>query len=385
MPMRPAERPSDGTFELVAVGDISLGDAAQGVGAGVHARFERVQASSPGYPFEHTEPLFAGANLVFGNLETVISHQGMVRSKATSMEMRGHPAAADRLAGAGFTVLNVANNHIMQHGAGAFAETVRSLQEHDISVVGVAAPSHRECIPQVLTVNGLRVCVLGFAFEDDKYFRGPVGYAFGPDCDIPRQVTAARQSCDVVICSVHWGVEFVRHPTPAEEELGRAIIEAGADLVIGHHPHVPRRIDRHGRGLVAYSLGNFVFDQLWNRWLRTGLVLRVRLSRRGVEHHATDWVWIGDDYQPRPMIGNERRAAVEAFDALRQRPEWVARSDEYIRMYEELVARNRYESYRHFLKNLPNRPLTYTVQTLLRTARRKAGGAMGPAHSAANS
>jgi gamma-polyglutamate biosynthesis protein CapA len=363
------------TFELVAVGDISLGDAAQGVGAGVHSRFERVRTRNPRYPFEHTAPLFDGAAIVFGNLETVVSHHGLDRRSAASMEMRGHPEAAQRLRDAGFTLLNVANNHIMQHGPAAFADTVDALRRSGIAVAGEAAPSHRECVPQLLTVRGVRVAVLAFAFEPDKYWKGPVDYAFGPDCDIVRQVTLAKQANDIVICSVHWGVEFVPHPAQAEQELGRRILDAGGDLVIGHHPHVPRRVERYGRGVIAYSLGNFVFDQLWNRWLRTGLVLRVRLSKAGVVGFSTDWVWIDDDYQPRPMKDEHRRATAQAFDALQHPPAWASRNDEYEREYERLVARNRYESYRHFVRNVTRRPVTYTLQTLLRTARRKAIGA----------
>jgi poly-gamma-glutamate synthesis protein (capsule biosynthesis protein) len=360
-------------MEVVAVGDISLGDSWQGVGGGVHARFERIRGENRSYPFEHVTSLFQGAQIAFGNLETVLSHRGLVRRKASSMEMRGHPGAAERLAAAGFTALNVANNHMMQHGIGAFSETVESLRRHGMSVVGLADETHRGCIPQTVSANGITATLLGFAFEKDKYAPGPVEYAFGPDCDIPGQVAAAKERSDLVICSVHWGVEFVRHPSAAEEALGRSLVDAGADLVIGHHPHVARRVERYGRGLIAYSLGNFVFDMLWNPWLRTGLVLRVRLSRNGVEHHETELVWIGDDYQPRPLSGEERGAA-GAFDALQQRPEWVAQDDQYTRHYEELVARNRYESYGHFLRNTKHRPLSYTVQTVLRTARRKAAG-----------
>lgn len=370
------EQLNDETFELIAVGDISLGDAAQGVGAGVHAKFERLRDVNASYPFEHTARLFAGAEIVFGNLETVVSHSGLVRSKASSMEMRGHPDAADRLAQAGFTILNVANNHTMQHGTAAFDDTVELLRRRDLCVVGLANPSHQECVPQILSVKGVSICVLGFAFEPDKYCRGPVSYAFGPNCDMVRQVTFAKQSSDLVICSVHWGVEFVRHPAVAEEELGRRLIDAGADVVIGHHPHVARRIDHYGGGLIAYSLGNFVFDQVWNYWLRVGLVLRVRLSRTGVVGYETDWVWIGNDYQPRPMTGEERREAAEHFDRLVPRPEWVSNPEDYTRHYERLVDTNRYESYRHFLRNVHKRPFTYTAQTLLRTVRRKTAGAL---------
>jgi poly-gamma-glutamate synthesis protein (capsule biosynthesis protein) len=366
-----------GTCELVAVGDISLGDSPQSVGGGVRARFDRVRDGNPRYPFEHTAPLFAGAGIVFGNLETVLSHRGAARWNASSMEMRGHPAAAARLAEAGFTVLNLANNHMMQHGAAAFADTVDALGRHRIGIVGRATRDRRACVPYQLSVNGLTVTLLGFAFERDKYAAGPVEYAFGPDADIPAEIAAARAQSDVVICSAHWGVEFVRHPSREEEELGRRWVDAGADLVLGHHPHVARRVERYGRGVIAYSLGNFVFDQVWNRWLRTGLLLRAVLSRAGVTGIETQLIGIGDDYQPHRLDGPAAAAAAGDFEALRERPAWASSDAQYSAHYEELVRRNRYESYRHFLRTLHQRPLIYSAQTLLGTARRKAAQALG--------
>lgn len=363
------------SIQLVAVGDISLGDSAQGVGAGVHALFERMPGDE--YPFEHAKPVFDGADIVFGNLETVLSHRDLARWDVSSMEMRGHPGAVARLARAGFNVLNVANNHMMQHGRQAFEDTVNALCGQGLTVVGLATQDHSRCIPQFRSVQGIQVALLGFAFEPDKYAEGPVTYAFGPDCDIVAQIAEARKEADVVVCSVHWGVEFVRHPSPEEEALGRRLVDAGADLVLGHHPHVARRVERYGRGLIAYSLGNFVFDMLWSPWLRTGLVLRVWLTRNGVDRYETELVRIGDDFQPRRLSGGEAEQARLAFEALDRPPGWLTTTGEYARHYEKLVARNRFESYRHFFRNVGKRPLRYTVQTMLRTARKKAADALG--------
>lgn len=364
-------------IELVAVGDISFGDSAQAVGGGVHAAFERLRETNRTYPFEHTARLFDGADIVFGNLETVLSHRDMARWNVSSMEMRGHPAAAERLAKAGFTVLNVANNHMMQHGMSAFSDTVGALRAHGLAAVGLAGPGHRTTVPHRFCVNDLSVTLLGFAFEKDKYAKGPVGYAFGPGCDIVREVAQAKKQSDIVICSVHWGVEFVRHPSREEEELGRRLLDAGATLVLGHHPHVARRVEHYGRGLIAYSLGNFVFDMVWSSWLRTGLVLRAVLTPDGVERCETKLVWIGDDYQPRPFPSEEQAAARRAFADLQARPDWAGDATEYSAHYEKLVARNRYESYRHFFRTVARRPVNYSMQTLLLTAQRKAAAAFG--------
>ncbi len=366
-----------GIVQLVAVGDVCLGDSPEGVGGGVHAVFERVRTSNPTYPFEFTRPIFDGADVVFGNLEVVLSHQDLTRWKLSSMEMRGHPDSAERLVDAGFTVLNVANNHSMQHGIGPFSETVSSLRRLGLGVVGVASDDHRSCVPQVVSVNGLSATLLGYAFEPDAYATGPVGYAFAPDCDILGQVAAARSHTDLVICSLHWGVEFVAHPSATEEDFARQLVDAGADLVIGHHPHVIRRVERYGRGLIAYSLGNFVFDMLWNPAFRTGLVLRVALSRNGVESYDTELVWIGDDYQPRRMSAEEHAGAVAAFEALHRRPDWVSAPEQYESRLQEWIVRSRYESWHHFIRTANRRPINLTMQTMLRTARRKAAAVLG--------
>lgn len=355
--------------DLVAVGDISLGDSAQGVGLGVHTMFERRNGVGD-YPFDHIGSLFQDADLVFGNLETVLSHAGLTRWKASSLEMRGHPQAAGLLLQAGFTVLNVANNHVMQHGMAAFDETVEVLRSNGLGVVGVASSARDRCAPYVVDVNGFRITILGFAFEQDKYASGPVGYAFGPDMDIRGQVAAARRDSDIVICSMHWGVEFVPYPSLAEETLGRQLIDAGANLILGHHPHVARRTERYKDGLIAYSLGNFVFAMPWSPLLRLGLVLRVRLSSLGVEQWSTEVVWIDDDYQPRPLAADDP-SAVRLLESLQETPEWVRDDDRYREEYERCVNRNRLQSYGHFIGNVSRRPLTYTLQTLVGTARRK--------------
>jgi poly-gamma-glutamate synthesis protein (capsule biosynthesis protein) len=368
--MSAAERGA--SIELVAVGDVSLGDSPQVVGTGVRARFDRVARCEAAYPFTHVAGLFAGADVVFGNLETPLSQHGANRWNASTMEMRGHPDGAQRLAAAGFTVLNVANNHMMQHGAEAFWETVSRLRAERLDVVGLASADHRSCVPMMRDVNGLRVAVLAFAFEPDKYATGPVEYAFAPDCDIVAEVASARREADVVICSLHWGVEFVPYPSAAEETLARRIVDAGAALLLGHHPHVARRVERRGNGLIAYSLGNFVFDQVWSPSLRTGLLVRATLARGCVAAWSTELLWIGDDFQPRRFSPEQRADRQRILDLLADRPDWVEAPDQYASHYERLADRNRYESYRHFLRTLSERPVSYSVQTLVRTARRKA-------------
>jgi poly-gamma-glutamate synthesis protein (capsule biosynthesis protein) len=334
---------------LTAAGDISLGDHPALVSIGVRSHYERVAARDGQYPFGRLDGLFQGSDLAFGNLETVLSDSGLRPDLVRSREMRGHPGAVDRLIATGFNVLNVANNHILQHGVEAFHDTVRVLRERGIAVVGEGRAEGRESVPALVSVNSLRVAFLGYAFEPDKYFAAPPLYAFGPDCDIPAEIARARQRADIVICSMHWGDEFIRRPPAENVAKARRLVDAGAHLILGHHPHVYQGVERYRHGLIAYSLGNFVFDMLWHKWLRHGLVLTVRLSRRGVEEVHPRFVSIGPDYQPVPapnsheLLADLDRISRDVCD-----PDGEQR---YAADYRRLVRSNRVRCYLHVLRH----------------------------------
>ena len=337
------------TIALAAAGDISLGDHPAFVSVGVRSRFRRLAASDADYPFGGVRRLLKGNDLVFGNLETVLSDAGLRPGDLRSSEMRGDPDAVPRLASAGFNVLNVANNHILQHGGPAFYETVDRLRNSGISVVGLAGPGGRHSVPAVVTINGVRVAFLGYAFEPDKYFSGRPLYAFGPLCDIPADIAHARDHADVIVCSMHWGDEFIRRPPVANVALAHRIIDAGAHLVLGHHPHVYHGIERYRHGVIAYSLGNFVFDMLWHKWLRYGLVLTARLSRRGVEELHTNFVEIGADYQPRAVAGDADLVA--DLDTMSATIADHDAEDRYQAEYRHLVRQNRLRCYLHVFRH----------------------------------
>ena len=344
-----SDRPNAVT--LVAVGDISLGDHPMCVGRGIGSQLQRFGADRPRYPFEHVEPLFEAADLVFGNLETALGSDGLRSSDIQSLEMRGPADGAGRLRAAGFNVVNIANNHILQHGIEPFAATVGSLERQGIAVVGVKHPERAAARPAVLTRGGLRLVILGYAFEPDKYFTGTPLYAFGPSCDIPADVRAAREQADIVVCSMHWGDEFIRYPNSEMRRLGRAAIDAGAHAVLGHHPHVFHGVETHRGGVIAYSLGNFAFDMLWDAALRTGLTLRLTLTARGVSDVQSRFVTIADDFQPVPVPPSSSAVFMDEVDRLSARVLDSPTDAEYQREYAAMVSRNRRQSYAHVLRH----------------------------------
>lgn len=360
-----------GSVTLVAVGDVSLGDHPMCVGRGVASRLRQFGTGRPLYPFEHVTPLFTGADLVFGNLETSLGNEGLRSRDIQSLEMRGPADGATRLHAAGFSVVNIANNHILQHGPEAFAATVAALEQHGIAVVGMRRDQASATVPAVMERRGLRVAFLGYAFEPDKYFAGTPLYAFGPSCDIPAEILAAREQADVVVCSVHWGDEFIRHPNSQMRALGRKVIDAGAHVVLGHHPHVFQGIEPYRHGVIAYSLGNFAFDMLWDPALRTGLALRVDVGANGVTDVDSRFVTISEDFQPVPVAPSASRPQLDEVAELSAQLARPPTDREYAREYTALVAKNRRQSYAYVLRHGMQYPPAMLAAILARPLMRR--------------
>jgi poly-gamma-glutamate synthesis protein (capsule biosynthesis protein) len=355
---------------VVAVGDVSLGEHPVSVACGLRTRFDATLGTASRFPFEHVTSVF-DADVVFCNLETVADAQPRGRE---DRPMCAHPEAIRRLRHAGVSVANVANNHVLQHGATAFHDTVARLHDEGITVVGLDDGTSRACRLAVTEVNDIRIAWLGYAFETDKYWHGPPLYAFGPRCELATAIAEARRTADIVVLSLHWGDEFIDVPSSREIALGRALIDAGADVVLGHHPHVMRGVERWGQGVIAYSLGNFTFDMLWHEWLRVGLVLRLTVSRRGVERVDTEFVRIEDDCQPRLLAGPARAVAAARLADLSERLQTPLPHSAYRRARDLAIRANRYRSWAHFARTVPRRPARVTAGQLAQAWRRRFGG-----------
>ncbi|MXS79188.1 CapA family protein, partial [Nitrosomonas sp. JL21] len=255
--------------KFVAVGDISLGDSPLTLGFGVRGAFEKKRF---GLFNDDIRRVFKSADLCFGNLETVVSDKNYNYSDLVSAQMRGGSNMAKLLADSGISVLSVANNHMMQHGPIAFEETVSLLNFLNISPVGVADEDGR-VIAYMREVNGKVFCFLGYSMRAEKYNK-PVLYSKGSREMILTDIEQYKDSCDYLILSLHWGDEFVDFPSPVQVSIAHEFINAGAKIIIGHHPHVVQGVEKYNGGVIAYSLGNFVFD-FWQKRLRESMILVV--------------------------------------------------------------------------------------------------------------
>jgi poly-gamma-glutamate synthesis protein (capsule biosynthesis protein) len=361
----------DRSVVVQAVGDIALGDHPLCVGFGTHSRLRRQE---PRHAFEHVEAVFARADILFGNLECTLSERGLRPHDYRSIQMRGHLAYAEGLRDTGFAVLNVANNHSMQHGVEPFLETVDALRRCGIHVCGVAGATHRTANPVVVERNGLRVTFLGYSLRPRQYFTREPLYAEGSPEQMLEDVRFARATSEAVVVSLHWGDEFIHRPAPREIALARALVDEGANLVIGHHPHVLRGGESYRGGCILYSLGNFVCDMLWDEALRESAIAQCRLTPGGVSELQLIPLRIEDDCRPVPLRGDRaavlRRRMERLSEAIRREPA-DADTSVYAAEADGAQRDQRRKAHRYFVRHVHRLPPGIIVQQVARWARNR--------------
>jgi poly-gamma-glutamate synthesis protein (capsule biosynthesis protein) len=273
------------SVKLIAVGDICL------------------QTKNNENPFQKVKESFKDKDILFGNLETVLSARGQEARKAVLLHTM--PEKAAYLKDAAFDVLNVANNHIMDLGPEGFNETVELLGRNNLSFIG-ASNSKFDRPYTIIKKKGTNFGFLGY---DSHGFRDLKNGIFINKIDenaITAHINELKLKCDVLVVSLHWGIENVFYPSPDQVRLARKLIDAGAVLVLGHHPHVVQGIERYKGGLIAYSLGNFQFFQTNREITRNSVILAVEINKGRIEGHHITTARIDDNFIPAIMNGEER-------------------------------------------------------------------------------
>jgi hypothetical protein len=290
--------PGEEAVELIAVGDVMPG-------RGVTGEPE---------PLAAVAPWLRATDLALGNLECVIAVGGTPRPGP--YRLRAPLPAVATLRQAGFDLLGLANNHALDYGPAALAETASRLEEAGIAAVGTGATPGAAAQATIREVSGVRLAFLAFNTVPDPDDVDESG-GWAPVRWDPAMATAgvatARQQADAVIVSMHWGYEYEVRPDPAQRDIAQALLDAGADLVVGHHPHVVQgtqvglraSVENPGAPqgqFVAYSLGNLLFDQ-GSGETRQGLALRAFFDDRGLRAVQALPLWAGR--HPRLMDPSE--------------------------------------------------------------------------------
>ena len=244
-------------IRLTAVGDILLGDAAQPV----------LDREGYDFPFRALAKELTGSDLVFGNLEGPITESPTPLDRDKDYTYRCRPEAARALRAAHVDLVSLANNHALDYGDAGLADTIRHLDAAGVRHYGAGASRSEALAGSEVELSGLRIGFLGF-FE--KY--GPYGKTYphyfaaaaAPgvaelnEATLREAIAAMRPRVDVLIVCCHWGKNYA-DVTEKQRRFGRLAADLGADLVVGHHPHVAQGVElRHGVPIL-YSLGNFTF------------------------------------------------------------------------------------------------------------------------------
>ncbi len=277
------------TVNLEAVGDIML---ARSIG-------QRVQASGPQIVFAGVQSALASADILVGNLECTLTTEGTPQPKGYTFA--APPETAQALAMAGFDLLDLANNHSMDFGVQGLRDTRNNLAQYQIASVGAGENAAEAHSPVILERNGLRMAFLAYADVPPEY-RGfdahawiatstQPGISWAYTNQINADVKAAKGQADVVIVLLHGGHESNSEVTFEQAQEAHAAIDAGAALVLGAHPHVLQPIKLYHGGLIAYSLGNFVFDEFDGKE-NLSAIMNVTLSPKGVQSYSWTWVVI---------------------------------------------------------------------------------------------
>lgn len=325
-----------------------LGDLPACTGFGVGSMIARY---GPDFPFARCTSSLRGADIVFGNLEVVMSAFNPKHDPFHSTHLRAQPAAMAGLRNCGFNVLSLANNHIMQHGHAAVLETVEILRREGITFTGVEDQKSDICNLGLREVAGRKIGFLGYNFRPPQYHLAPPIDVAGSDERILADIEKFRNSVDWLVLSLHWGEEFVTRPSAQQVRQARSYIDAGAHLILGHHPHILQGIERYGRGLIAYSLGDFVFD-LWQRRLRESMILHVNLTDSADITFEIEPVVINRRWQPEPMVEGEAAAVRKRIERLAGQIDADLNPQEYERLVSDELARFRREVYWHYATSL---------------------------------
>jgi hypothetical protein len=238
--------PGPGEVSLAAVGDVLLD---RGVAEAIARNgLDSILPVVAGH--------LAAVDVAFANLECPLAATGS-HDPAHAI-FRADPAAVEVLLEGSFDILSLANNHVLDAGQAALLETIDHLEAAGLRYVGAARDPAHGSDPAFLVVRGARIGFLAYADLDFPY--ACQSRVDGNLASLRAQVAAARASCEFLVVSFHWGRQGSDQPTPRQIDVAHASIDAGADLIIGHHPHVLQGAEIYRKRLILHSMGDFVFD-----------------------------------------------------------------------------------------------------------------------------
>ena len=283
-------------WDLAAVGDVMTGMRMR----------HRIRRFGPRYVCAWVKPILDRAAVTVGNQEGPFADEAEQQDTTRNFSYKVDPRSAVALRHAGFHALSIANNHIMDCGRDGVRETLATLDRHGIAAIGGGLDEATAHDPAVFETRGGRVGLLGYYWNRRTSARGNLP---GSARDLPelveRDIARLKRHVDRVAVTVHWGVPYEREPLAEDRAKARHFIDCGADIVIGHHPHIIQPFEIHRGRPIFYSVGNFAFGSGNSR--AESLLVCVRFADDGMDVEVFPiYVQNRDprlDYQPKVLRG----------------------------------------------------------------------------------
>jgi poly-gamma-glutamate synthesis protein (capsule biosynthesis protein) len=242
------------------------------------------------YPFEKILNYLKTFDYVIANLEGPISDKGVKVGSKYSFRMK--PEVAEALSKANVNIVNLANNHIFDYGKVAFEDTLKNLEKNNIKYFG----NFYE--PLIIQKEGIKIGFLGFSdfLKHLEVKESKTGIATVND-NLSEIIKKAKEKVDILIVSFHWGEEYKKIANERQRKLAKIAIDSGADLVIGHHPHVIQDIEKYKEKFIFYSLGNFIFDQNFSKETMIGGGAEVYIKNKKIENIYFRKFYLNNNFQ----------------------------------------------------------------------------------------
>lgn len=294
----PAHESRPATISIAAVGDMIFDRKVK----------DLVNARGGEAPLAEVAKRLSNADVTIGNLESTLAKSG-TRNEAKDVTFRGHPDGIKGLELAGFDAVSIANNHALDYGFDPMRDTISALDGAGIGHAGAGANKNAAWTPATIDVNGTKVAYFafthilppGFLASDDR-----PGVASGKmDMQLVADaIRQAKKTHDYVIVSFHWGVEYEDFANGDQVKKAHQAIDAGADMVLAHHPHVIQGVEFYNGKLIAYSLGDFVFDH-YSRKTGEAFILEAQLGPNGTPEAVAVPVYLDSNGKPEYVHGSE--------------------------------------------------------------------------------
>lgn len=254
------------------------------------------------YPLSRVQHVFEAADYTIANLETALGDVGEPAAKR--YPFRSPPETAESLAIGGVDLVSLANNHAQDYGPEALLQGIDLLHAAGVATVGGGTNEAAAHAPHIADINGLKVAFLGYVhvpveaithFDTQSWSAtaGAPGLAWAEPARVSADVAAVRPEVDLVVVILHSGYEYIEEPSEPQVAAARAAVDAGADLVVGHHAHILQGIHRYNDGVIAYGLGNFLFNiegppetAILNVWLDQNGVRQLELLPAIIQEHG---------------------------------------------------------------------------------------------------